>query len=109
MFEMDITDAFSLSTRGTVLSSRVRRGTVRSGDRAVLKSPGGEMDTRVAGVEVFRKILDVADEGDQAAILCRNITSNDLDRHTVLDGEVRRFENVVLVSAPSKWWEFWRD
>jgi elongation factor Tu len=109
MFEMDIVDAFSISTRGTVLTGRIRRGTIRVGDRAVLKSPSGEHHTRIAGVEVFRKILDVAKEGDEAGILCRNITSADLERHTVVDGEVRRLESVVLVAAPRRWWEFWSE
>ena len=108
MFEMVVSDAFSVSTRGTVLSGQVRRGTIRLGDKAILKSPAGEMPVQIAGVEVARTRLDLAKEGENAGVLCHNLSSSDLDRHTMLDGDVRRFQDVVLVSAPARWWEFWR-
>lgn len=109
MFDVEISNAFAISNRGTVLSGRVRRGAIRVGDRALLKSPAGEVPTRVAGVEVHRKALDVAHEGDEAGVLCRDITAKNLEAHFVGDGEDRRLHQVFLISAQPRWWEFWRD
>ena len=106
---MEIRDAFGISHRGTVLAGRVVQGSVRVGDRAVLKTVRGDIPTHITGVEIFRKLLDVAHEGDEVGLLCRNLNSTALDGNYVGDDENRKLEGVLLVSAAPRWWEFWRN
>jgi elongation factor Tu len=83
-FLMSVEDVFSITGRGTVATGRVERGTVKVGDDCELV---GLRDTRksvVTGVEMFRKLLDQAQAGDNIGCLLRGIDKNDVERGMVL-------------------------
>jgi elongation factor Tu len=83
-FLMSVEDVFSITGRGTVATGRVERGTVKVGDECELV---GLRDTRksvVTGVEMFRKLMDQAQAGDNIGCLLRGIDKNDVERGMVL-------------------------
>ena len=83
-FLMPVEDVFSISGRGTVGTGRVERGTVKVGEEV---ERVGIKETRkcvVTGVEMFRKILDQAQAGDNVGLLLRGIEKEDLERGMVL-------------------------
>jgi elongation factor Tu len=83
-FLMSVEDIFSITGRGTVATGRVERGTVKVGDEVEIV---GLRDTRksvVTGVEMFRKLLDQAQAGDNIGCLLRGIDKNDVERGMVL-------------------------
>ncbi|MBD3162710.1 MAG: elongation factor Tu [Candidatus Latescibacteria bacterium] len=83
-FLMPIEDVFSITGRGTVGTGRVERGQVKVGDKV---DRVGIRDTRecvVTGVEMFRKLLDYAEAGDNIGILLRGVEKDDLERGMVL-------------------------
>jgi elongation factor Tu len=83
-FLMSVEDVFSITGRGTVATGRVERGTVKVGDEVEII---GLKDTRksiVTGVEMFRKLLDKAEAGDNIGTLLRGVDKNDIERGMVL-------------------------
>ena len=83
-FLMPVEDVFSITGRGTVATGRVERGTVKVGDSAELV---GIRETRTAvitGVEMFRKLLDQAEAGDNVGLLLRGLNRTDVVRGQVL-------------------------
>ena len=83
-FLMPVEDVFSITGRGTVATGRVERGTVKVGDNAELV---GIRETRTAvitGVEMFRKLLDQAEAGDNVGLLLRGLNRTDVVRGQVL-------------------------
>jgi len=90
------------------LVGRVRKGRVEVGDSGVLKTPQLAVPTHIDSIEVFKKILDVAGEGEEAGFLCLSINPQHLAGCWTGEGEKKRLLNVILTSAPRRWWEFWR-
>jgi elongation factor Tu len=83
-FLMSVEDIFSITGRGTVATGRVERGLVKVGDEVEIV---GLRDTRksiVTGVEMFRKLLDQAQAGDNIGTLLRGVDKNDIERGMVL-------------------------
>ena len=83
-FLMPVEDVFSITGRGTVATGRVERGTVKVGDSVELV---GIRETRtcvVTGVEMFRKLLDQAEAGDNVGLLLRGLNRTDVVRGQVL-------------------------
>ena len=83
-FLMPVEDVFSITGRGTVATGRVERGTVKVGDTVEIV---GIKDTRsavITGVEMFRKLLDQAEAGDNIGVLLRGIAREDIVRGQVL-------------------------
>jgi elongation factor Tu len=83
-FLMSVEDVFSITGRGTVATGRVERGKVKVGDDVELV---GIMDTRksvVTGVEMFRKLLDEAQAGDNIGVLLRGVEKNEVERGQVI-------------------------
>ncbi|MBR6517281.1 MAG: elongation factor Tu, partial [Bacilli bacterium] len=83
-FLMPVEDVFSITGRGTVATGRVERGTVKVGDNVELV---GIKETRtcvVTGVEMFRKLLDQAEAGDNVGLLLRGLNRTDVVRGQVL-------------------------
>jgi len=81
---MSVEDVFSITGRGTVATGRVERGVVKVGDEVEII---GLKDTRksiVTGVEMFRKLLDQAQAGDNIGTLLRGVDKNDIERGMVL-------------------------
>ena len=83
-FLMPVEDVFSITGRGTVATGRVERGTVKVGDTVEIV---GIKDTRsvvVTGVEMFRKLLDLAEAGDNIGLLLRGVNRDEVVRGQVL-------------------------
>jgi elongation factor Tu len=83
-FLMPVEDVFSITGRGTVGTGRVERGVVKIGDEVERIGIKETRKTVVTGVEMFRKILDEAEAGDNIGLLLRGIEKDDLERGMVL-------------------------
>ena len=83
-FLMSIEDVFSITGRGTVVTGRVDRGVVKVGDEIEIVGFGDTRKTVVTGVEMFRKLLDQAQAGDNIGALLRGIGKEDVERGMVL-------------------------
>ncbi|MBQ6263507.1 MAG: elongation factor Tu, partial [Clostridia bacterium] len=84
-FLMPVEDVFSITGRGTVATGRVERGTVKMGDTVEIIGLTEERKTTViTGVEMFRKLLDSAEAGDNVGLLLRGIDKKAIERGQVL-------------------------
>ena len=84
-FMMPVEDVFSITGRGTVATGRVERGQVRVGDEVEIVGIEEETSkTTVTGVEMFRKLLDYAEAGDNVGTLLRGVTRDQIQRGQVL-------------------------
>ena len=83
-FLMPVEDVFSITGRGTVATGRVERGTVVVGDPVEIVGIKPTQSTVVTGVEMFRKLLDKAEAGDNIGTLLRGITRDQVERGQVL-------------------------
>jgi len=84
-FLMPVEDVFSISGRGTVATGRVERGTIKVGDTVEIVGLTDERKTTVVtGVEMFHKLLDQAEAGDNVGLLLRGIDKNGIERGQVL-------------------------
>ncbi len=83
-FLMPIEDVFGIKGRGTVVTGRVERGTVTTGDNIEIVGFGDTTNTVVTGVEMFHKTLDTAEPGDAVGCLLRGIEREDVERGQVL-------------------------
>ena len=100
-FLMPIEDVFSISGRGTVVTGRVERGRLRVSEEVeIVGIKPAARKTVATQIEMFKKLLDEAQAGDNAAVLLRGVAKNDVERgqvlskpgsitpHTVFDGQV---------------------
>ena len=83
-FLMPIEDVFSISGRGTVVTGRVERGIVNVGDEVEIVGIKNTVKTIVTGVEMFRKLLDRGEAGDNIGALLRGTKREDVERGQVL-------------------------
>jgi len=83
-FLMPIEDVFSISGRGTVVTGRVERGIVRVGDEVEIVGITDTRKTTCTGVEMFRKLLDEGQAGDNIGALLRGVKRDDVERGQVL-------------------------
>ncbi len=83
-FLMPVEDVFSITGRGTVATGRVERGVVRKGEEVEIVGMGEDRKTVVTGVEMFRKILDEGQAGDNAGLLLRGVGKTEIQRGQVL-------------------------
>jgi elongation factor Tu len=83
-FLMPIEDVFSISGRGTVVTGRVERGTVNVGEAVEIVGIKETVKTTVTGVEMFRKLLDSGEAGDNIGALLRGVGREDVERGQVL-------------------------
>ena len=83
-FLMPVEDVFSISGRGTVATGRVERGVVRMGDEVEIVGISETSKTTVTGIEMFRKLLDSAEAGDNIGALLRGVKKTDIERGQVL-------------------------
>ena len=84
-FMMPVEDVFSITGRGTVATGRVERGEVRVGDEVeIIGLNEAAQKTTVTGVEMFRKLLDYAEAGDNIGALLRGVAREDINRGQVL-------------------------
>ncbi|NUN12719.1 MAG: elongation factor Tu [Myxococcales bacterium] len=83
-FLMPVEDVFSIQGRGTVVTGRVERGTVKTGDEVEIVGIRKTAKTTVTGVEMFRKLLDQGQAGDNLGCLLRGTKKEDVERGQVL-------------------------
>ena len=83
-FLMPVEDVFTITGRGTVATGRVERGTVKVGDTVEIVGMGSKLQTVITGVEMFRKMLDQAQAGDNVGLLLRGVQRNEIERGQVL-------------------------
>lgn len=84
-FSLAIEDVFSITGRGTVATGRVASGSIRVGTRVTVQREGQAIgQSEVTGVEMFRRLTDVASTGDNVGLLLAGISRNDLRRGDVL-------------------------
>jgi len=83
-FIMPVEDVFSISGRGTVVTGRVERGIVKVGEEIEIVGIRETQKTTVTGVEMFRKLLDQGQAGDNVGILLRGTKRDDVERGQVL-------------------------
>ena len=82
---MPVEDVFSITGRGTVATGRIERGIVNSGDAVDIIGMGAEdLKSTITGVEMFRKILDKGQAGDNAGLLLRGIEKTDIKRGMII-------------------------
>ena len=83
-FLMPVEDVFSISGRGTVATGRIDRGIVKVGDEIEIVGINATTKTTVTGVEMFRKLLDQGQAGDNVGVLLRGTKREDIERGQVL-------------------------
>ncbi|MCL2740772.1 MAG: elongation factor Tu [Oscillospiraceae bacterium] len=107
-FLMPVEDVFTITGRGTVATGRVERGVIKTGDEIEIVGLKDEpRKTVVTGVEMFRKILDRAEAGDNIGALLRGVARNEVERGQVLakTGTIKphtRFNGQVVVLKPEE-------
>ena len=82
-FLMPVEDVFSITGRGTVGTGRIESGIVKVGDEVELIGLGSDKTTTITGVEMFQKLLDQGEAGDNAGLLMRGIEKEELKRGMV--------------------------
>ena len=83
-FLMPVEDVFSITGRGTVATGRIESGVVKVGDQAEIVGMDRDRKTVVTGVEMFRKLLDQGQAGDNAGLLLRGVGKTEIQRGQVL-------------------------
>ena len=83
-FLMPVEDVFSITGRGTVATGRIETGIVKVGDEVQITGLGADRKSVVTGVEMFRKLLDQGEAGDNVGLLLRGIDKNEIRRGMVI-------------------------
>ncbi len=83
-FLMPVEDVFSITGRGTVATGRIETGIVKVGDEVQIMGLGADLKSVVTGVEMFRKLLDQGEAGDNVGLLLRGIDKNEIKRGMVI-------------------------
>ena len=83
-FLMPVEDVFSITGRGTVATGRIETGVVKVGDEVQILGLGEDKKSVVTGVEMFRKILDTGEAGDNVGLLLRGIEKDEIKRGMVI-------------------------
>jgi elongation factor Tu len=83
-FLMPVEDVFSITGRGTVATGRIERGKIKVGEEIALIGFGSSKKSVVTGVEMFRKLLDDGQAGDNVGLLLRGVEKNEIERGMVL-------------------------
>jgi elongation factor Tu len=103
-FLMPVEDVFSITGRGTVGTGRIERGRIKVGDEVEVVGFGAKRKTVVTGVEMFRKLLDDGQAGDNVGLLLRGVEKDELERGMVVaaPGTINphtKFEGQVYILA----------
>jgi elongation factor Tu len=101
-FQMPVEDVFSITGRGTVATGRIDKGKIKVGDEVEMVGFGTDKKTIVTGVEMFRKLLDDGQAGDNVGLLLRGVEKDQIERGMVLakPGSIKphtQFESEVYV------------
>ena len=95
-FLMPVEDVFSITGRGTVATGRIEAGRVKVGDEVQILGLGADKKSVVTGVEMFRKILDEGEAGDNVGLLLRGIDKDEIKRGMVIchPGQVKPHDHL---------------
>jgi len=101
-FALPVEDVFSITGRGTVATGRIERGVIKVGEEVALVGFGSDKKSVVTGVEMFRKLLDQGQAGDNVGLLLRGVDKKEIERGMVLakPGSIKphtKFEAEVYV------------
>jgi elongation factor Tu len=101
-FQMPVEDVFSITGRGTVATGRIEKGKIKVGEEIALVGFGSDKKSVVTGVEMFRKLLDDGQAGDNVGLLLRGVDKKEIERGMVLakPGSIKphtKFEAEVYV------------
>jgi elongation factor Tu len=101
-FLLPVEDVFSITGRGTVATGRIERGKIKVGEEVSLVGFGSDKKSVVTGVEMFRKLLDAGEAGDNVGLLLRGVDKKEIERGMVLakPGSITphtKFESEVYV------------
>ena len=91
-FLMPVEDIFSITGRGTVATGRIEAGVIKVGDEVEILGLGEDRKSVVTGVEMFRKLLDTGEAGDNVGLLLRGVDKNEIKR-----GMVPKFKATIYV------------
>jgi len=80
-FNMIIEDVFTITGRGTVVTGKINSGSIKLGDNVKINN---NINTRVIGIEMFRKKLDIAQAGDNVGLLLENVNRDMVNRDDIL-------------------------
>ena len=83
-FLMPVEDVFSISGRGTVATGRIERGVIKVGEKIEIVGIRETRETTCTGVEMFRKLLDEGEAGDNVGLLLRGVAKTDIERGMVM-------------------------
>ncbi len=83
-FLMPVEDVFSITGRGTVATGRIERGIIKVGETVEIVGMNSAASTTVTGVEMFRKLLDQGEAGDNVGLLLRGVGKDQIERGMVL-------------------------
>jgi elongation factor Tu len=85
-FRMTVADVFSIKGRGTVVTGQIESGTLNVNDQIYLRRTNSSRRVVVSGIEMFRKLANQAQAGENVGILLRDITKQDVEKGDVLLG-----------------------
>lgn len=111
-FRMRVDDTFSIAARGIVMVGTIESGLVRIGDRITVNSPVSSFESVIAGVEIFRKLVDSAGPGDIAGILLRQFDPAVIKDGCTeslsegAEGGVSKSYSLTVVGQKRPWWKF---
>ncbi len=85
-FNMKIEDVFNMVGRGTVVTGKILKGNLKKGDTLLIKDANGKtkIKTTCLGIEMFRKMLDSAEEGDNVGLLLKGVTKDQVERGMII-------------------------
>jgi len=83
-FLMPVEDVFTITGRGTVATGRIERGQIRTGEKIEIVGINDTTETTVTGIEMFRKILDYGEAGENVGVLLRGVKRHEVERGQVL-------------------------
>lgn len=85
-FRITVQDVFSITGRGTVITGQIESGSITVGDTVTLRrKDGSSREVEVTGLEMFRKMMDTAKQGDNVGLLLYGIARNEVGRGDVLE------------------------
>lgn len=83
-FLMPVEDVFTITGRGTVVTGRIERGKIKIGDPVEIVGLSASQQSKISGIEMFRKILDEAQAGDNVGLMLENVKKKDIKRGMVI-------------------------
>ena len=84
---IEVEDVFSIKGRGTIITGRIESGSFRLGQNVIIETLGGQLRSKIKGIEQFHKTLDYAQAGDNVGLLLEDIRRDQVARGDKIIGE----------------------